>query len=81
MASDLYADGYIVAARLQAMGQLEWSNRVSGAIDSGATGTEILMGLRWQLLELGRVGSDLDGGTAALVSSLAEAIGKALAVR
>jgi hypothetical protein len=32
--------------------QSDWRTRISGAIDTGSTGTEILMAVRWNLAEL-----------------------------
>ena len=70
MARDYYADGHEIAERLVERGHREWSERITEAIESGSTGNEILMALRWQLGNLMGADLGLDEDTRALAESL-----------
>jgi hypothetical protein len=49
---DYYADARALGAALRDHGLPEWAQRIDAVIEAGATGTEILMGLRWTLGQL-----------------------------
>ena len=52
MARDYYAEARALAAKLTERGYGGWSEQLTGAIAAGATGTEIVMGLRWVLAQM-----------------------------
>jgi hypothetical protein len=52
MGRDYYAEARALAVRLNDVDHQSWSRALTDAIDEGATGTEILMRLRWQLDQL-----------------------------
>jgi len=52
MARDHYAEARNLAAKLAERGYGSWSRRLTEVIAAGATGTEIVMGLRWTLAQL-----------------------------
>jgi hypothetical protein len=52
MSRDYYADTRDLAAKLTARGLGVWSQRLTDAVAAGATGTEIVMALRWILAQM-----------------------------
>ena len=52
MSRDFYADTRDLAAKLTARGRGDWSQRLTDAMAAGATGTEIVMALRWTLAQM-----------------------------
>jgi hypothetical protein len=52
MARDYYAEARALAVKLADGGCGAWAQRLTDMIDAGATGTEIVMGLRWVLARL-----------------------------
>ena len=52
MARDYYADTRDPAAKLTERGLGPWSQRLTDEMAAGATGTEIVMGLRWTLAQM-----------------------------
>jgi hypothetical protein len=52
MSRDYYADTRDLAAKLTARGLGDWSRRLTDAVAAGATGTEIVMALRWTLAQM-----------------------------
>lgn len=49
---DIYKSAERIAQQLALSGTLEWAEALRDAIAGGATGTEILMRLRWTLRQL-----------------------------
>jgi hypothetical protein len=52
MARDYYAEARALSAKLTEQGYGTWSEQLTDKIAAGATGTEIVMGLRWVLAQL-----------------------------
>jgi hypothetical protein len=52
MARDYFAEAKALATKLATEGYGTWSQQLTDKIDEGATGTEIVMGLRWVLAQL-----------------------------
>jgi hypothetical protein len=52
VARDDDAEARALAAKLDQQGYGTWSQRLTDMIAAGATGTEIVMGLRWVLAQL-----------------------------
>lgn len=52
MSRDPYADAQALGADLASAGYRGWESRISDAIAAGATSGEILMALRWTLVQL-----------------------------
>jgi hypothetical protein len=52
MARDYYAETRDLANKLAEQGYGSWSQRLTDEMAAGATGTEIVMGLRWTLARL-----------------------------
>jgi hypothetical protein len=52
LARDYYAETRALAAKLTDQGYAGWSEQLTDEIAAGATGTEIVMGLRWVLAQL-----------------------------
>ncbi len=59
MALDYYAASRALGADLWDAGYKEWADKIDAVIDGGSTSTEILMGLRWTLTQLGEDKLDL----------------------
>jgi hypothetical protein len=78
MAYDHYAAVKTLADRLSAEGQSAWAGKLRDVMAAGATGTEIFMGLRWQLRELKRSGNRLSGETTGQVDTLLKELNSAL---
>ena len=60
MSRDYYADAKILADLLSREGEADAAKQIRGVMEEGFTGTEILMGLRYecqQALDAGRTGS------------------------
>ncbi len=51
-ARDYYQEAREIASRLEAEGFGEWAEKLEAAIAGGFTATEIMMGLRWQALQV-----------------------------
>ncbi len=49
---DYVNEGRSIAKELFSLGLEDWQQRIEEVIDFGSTGTEILMGVRWNLSEL-----------------------------
>lgn len=47
--SDLYAEARALQVGLEGAGLPGWSSEIDDAVVAGATGSEVLMGLRWVL--------------------------------
>ncbi|HEU0213517.1 MAG TPA: hypothetical protein VFR13_05480 [Jiangellaceae bacterium] len=52
MARDYYAETRDLTAKLTWHGLGSWSQRLTDEMAAGATGTEIVMGLRWTLAQM-----------------------------
>lgn len=52
MSRDYYAETRDLAAKLAEHGVGSWSQRLTDAMAAGATGTEIVMALRWTLAQM-----------------------------
>ncbi|MSP73584.1 MAG: hypothetical protein EXR76_15715 [Myxococcales bacterium] len=74
--TDPYAEAADLIARLQAVGRQADAEVLQDAIDSGSTGTEIFMALRWHLEDLLKKGlpDDLRKRAARLEAFLAAAL-------
>jgi hypothetical protein len=66
---------------LQAEGYVEWADKLSGAIEGGATGTEISMALRWNLQQIRQTCADLTDETKRLVDNMITSLSRRLAGR
>lgn len=71
MTRDFYADSYEVAERLAQANEMRWEHKITSAIEEGSTSTEILMALRFYLIELLKSPVILDTSTTTLVHGLA----------
>ncbi|MGO4222385.1 hypothetical protein AB4Y64_11095 [Lysobacter sp. TAF61] len=66
MTKDYYREARAIARMMHSEGHFDWANRLEASIEEGATVTEILMMLRWNLSEfwaLGLGSSELNGLT------------------
>jgi hypothetical protein len=52
MTFDVYAATRRLQNELASQGYSEWADRLGDAVDSGSTGSEILMAIRWTLLQI-----------------------------
>lgn len=52
MSFDYIAQARLIVNQLNDCGFEDWSSRVNEVFDSASTGTELLMGVRWNLLQL-----------------------------
>ncbi len=68
MVNDLYVDAARLRRELDAQGLISWASRVDEVLTGGATGTEIVMGLRWISSQLR--GIALDASTRDLVNRI-----------
>ena len=75
---DYYAAAKILADHLAAEGQSDWAEKLRKVIAEGASGTEIFMGLRWQLQQLKRCGVPLSDQTWGQVEDLSKELDRAL---
>jgi hypothetical protein len=73
---DPYAEAAALIARLNAMGRTPEAARLQDAIDSGSTGTEVFMALRWHLRNMleGNLQEDVEAKASALEAYLAKAL-------
>lgn len=78
MARDYYSDSRALGADLWESGHEAWADRIDAVIEGGSTGTEILMGLRWTLVELLTQETSLDEGLRMRAESLRADISGAL---
>jgi hypothetical protein len=78
MGYDHYAAAKILADRLDAEGQSDWAEKLRKVMTEGATGTEIFMGLRWQLQQLKHCGVPLSDQTSRQVDDLSKELDRAL---
>jgi hypothetical protein len=78
MGYDHYATARALADRLSVEGQSEWAEKLRNVMVEGATGTEIFMGLRWQLQQLKGCGVPLSDGTSRQVDDLLKELERAL---
>ena len=53
MVLDYYAASRALGADLWEAGYKEWADKIDAMIEGGSTSSEILMGLRWTLTQLG----------------------------
>lgn len=58
MTRDFYGDARVVAVHLADAGLNEWATKLDDVLEGGATSTEILMGIRWNLRQLLAAGPD-----------------------
>lgn len=73
MAPDYYADARSIAVALFERGEFGWSEKIEDAITGGSTATEILMRIRFcllQLLDSGVANQDEDRAARQLVAQL-----------
>ncbi len=61
MAVNIYSDARLLESTLRDEGLSVWAERLADCISAGATGTEILMGMRWALNELKKNEAELPG--------------------
>jgi hypothetical protein len=59
VARDYYAEADALAGKLVDRGYGTWAEQLTDAIAADATGTEIVMGLRWVLAEMLQKAGDL----------------------
>lgn len=78
MTSDYYAEAREVARSLDQEGLKEEAQSLRDAIDSGSTGTEILMALRWHLQRIGNTNALMSPAIRAKIRGLAGSIDAAL---
>ena len=78
MSRDLYNGGFELAEQLRALTYIDWAERLEDAIESGATATEMLMGLRWHAGEVLAALPDLPTRCRVLADSLVSAINEIL---
>jgi hypothetical protein len=78
MGRDYYAEARALASRLSDSNYLDWSRSLTDAIDEGATGTEILMRLRWQLNQILTSEGELPADVRREAKSLRDAVDGAL---
>lgn len=78
MTRDFYADAYEIAERLAKARELVWADTITSAIEDGATGTEILMALRFHLSRLLKSATPPDSDTRSLARSLVVDLSEAL---
>jgi hypothetical protein len=79
MARDFYDDAEQIAADLTAEGLVAEANGLRSVIASGATASEILMGVRWQLQNIDRANKTATLGTKRKVRELIAELNKVLA--
>lgn len=48
---DYYQEAKEIAGLLKRNGERKWADKIIESIEAGATGTEILMGVRWNIQE------------------------------
>jgi hypothetical protein len=67
-----------IARSLEQKGFSDWAERLREAVDAASTGTELVMGVRWNLLELKKsgeiIGPDLDAQIDSLLAELDKAL-------
>jgi hypothetical protein len=78
MSRDYYAEALELAQILEAEGRRSDSKLLRDAIADGATGSEILMALRWHLKRIEEATSESDTETRSRIRDLSTAIGRAL---
>jgi hypothetical protein len=78
MRYDHHAAARTLTVRLDAEGQGAWAEKLRRVLEEGATGTEIFMGLRWQLQQLAGSGDSLSEGTRAQLETLLKELNTAL---
>ena len=78
MTRDYYAEARDIAQSLDNGGLSEDARGLRDAIAAGATGTEILMALRWHLQRIANATLSLDFATREKIRDLTEAISSAL---
>jgi hypothetical protein len=78
MTVDYHAEAREIARSLDDEGYKGEAQSLRDAIDNGSTGTEILMGLRWNLQRIDQASLSISPGLRARARDLAGAIGKAL---
>jgi len=78
MAYDYYAIAAKIANKLSSLGKDRWENQIKGAIESGSTGTEILMALRCHFIEIRKKEVDLDHETGRLIDEILKELNKTL---
>lgn len=52
MTRDYYGESRALGADLWEAGYKEWADKLDAVVQSGSTATEILMGIRWTLVQL-----------------------------
>lgn len=75
---DHYAAARTLADRLGTEGQDTWAEKLRRVMEDGATGTEIFMGLRWQLQQLKGCEDSLSDGTKEQIGTLLNALNNSL---
>jgi hypothetical protein len=78
MIRDFYAEAAHVAQALLIEGLADEAESLRGAVASGATATEILMGIRWHLRGIERANRVRDKATTRMVRELLAELEKAL---
>lgn len=77
-ARNIYDVARELGRRLSQEGVSAWEERINDAIDFGSTGTEILMALRWNLLQLRQAAPPLSEATSRLLDELVDEVSDAL---
>ena len=70
---DYYAEAQRIAVSLLERGEFDWSSKIEDAIAGGATGTEILLRMRFtmrELLESGAATTEEEGRIRTLIGEL-----------
>ena len=79
MSRDYYGDARVLAVELADVGLGQWASKLEDVIEAGATSSEILMGLRWNLRQLLEAApTSLKGDLRTSTRELADAIDEAL---
>ncbi len=72
---DYYGDARVIAVQLGEIGLDDWAAKIEHVLEGGATSSEILMGLRWNLRQLladnpGGLSDELSGSVAELADAI-----------
>ena len=70
MSFDFYTYNDELISDLQKQGLDGWAAKLDHAVAAGATGTEILMTIRWELLQFLKTKPECKGGTLALIDEM-----------
>lgn len=78
MSYDHYSVAKNVADSLDAEGHTDWAKEIRDAMAEGATGTEVFMGLRWQLRQVTNSGLAISPMLQSQIEELLSQLGNSL---